>query len=522
VFIFCGQYREFTYGGNKWKIECGFLLNTKMQYKRAEGQKVNKMEKLGIMEKMREHVHFKIAYYVNPSPTSKHKAGDPNYISGSCMFRIDIRPPGGLMHHEAEKLKNSVLNANWIDYYAIGLEGDYDHKSKHMHISIVTNAMTKVAKLKHIFYPLLDKSRIDPSGKLKFDIAMKIQACPMHQSKYKTPMAQMAYVLKGAAGGKTFEQISPDDYNDGETYWTDIFQDECLDTDESREEWRRHRIRFAQSLVETEKKHKHKAPYVISEANQNDLAEKYANEHGLTWTEEDHASILATMVTDTDGHKQYIIGDSFGWKKKTRSRLNRKNKRPNYKQLLQDALQTYFDSLDDEGMTRTARDKNNLIKALKRQNEALVKERQELNDKIESMDRKIEEQSVNINKLQEGNVKANQTTRTLKTTLHDRTKELYSAIWEALPAAEKKNRPLRLKVFRDDPFIIQQNNRKYNSDAILKFQEDIIVKWRSRRENNKRSNTPATVPPTPKRQKIMPCPRKQAAAAAMKRLAKNT
>ena len=50
-----------------------------MQYKRAEGQKVNKMEKLGIMEKMREHVHFKIAYYVNPSPTSKHKAGDPNY-----------------------------------------------------------------------------------------------------------------------------------------------------------------------------------------------------------------------------------------------------------------------------------------------------------------------------------------------------------------------------------------------------------------------------------------------------------
>lgn len=67
--------------------------------------------------------------------------------------------------------------------------------------------MTKVGKLKKIFYPLLHKSRIDPSGKLKFDVAMKIQACPMHESKYKTPMAQMAYVLKGAADGKMFEHV---------------------------------------------------------------------------------------------------------------------------------------------------------------------------------------------------------------------------------------------------------------------------------------------------------------------------
>lgn len=42
------------------------------------------------------------------------------------MFRIDVRPPGGLMYHEAENLKNSVLNADWIDYHGIGLEGDYD------------------------------------------------------------------------------------------------------------------------------------------------------------------------------------------------------------------------------------------------------------------------------------------------------------------------------------------------------------------------------------------------------------
>ena len=56
--------------------------------------------------------------------------------------------------------------------------------------------MTKVGKLKKIFYPLLHKSRIDPSGKLKFDVAMKIQACPMHESKYKTPMAPLTFVTK--------------------------------------------------------------------------------------------------------------------------------------------------------------------------------------------------------------------------------------------------------------------------------------------------------------------------------------
>lgn len=75
---------------------------------------------------MREYEHFKIAYYVELDPESKHKPGDPNYVAGSCMFRIDVRPPGGLMYHEAENLKNSVLNADWIDYHGIGLEGDYD------------------------------------------------------------------------------------------------------------------------------------------------------------------------------------------------------------------------------------------------------------------------------------------------------------------------------------------------------------------------------------------------------------
>ena len=50
-----------------------------------------------------------IGQCVNPNPTSKHKDRYPNYISGSCMFRIEIRPPGGLMHHEAEKSKNSKI-----------------------------------------------------------------------------------------------------------------------------------------------------------------------------------------------------------------------------------------------------------------------------------------------------------------------------------------------------------------------------------------------------------------------------
>ena len=333
-----------------------------MNYKRVEGKKVNtmKMKKLGIMEVMREHIHFKNKFYgENVKKDSKHKCGDPMSIAGTCMFRIDVRPPEGIMIHEIEKLKKFVIDAldwnlGWIDYYAIGLEGSVENGTAHMHISIVLNTMLATAGIKKLFYPLLDPSRIDPTGNLNFDVAMKIQPCPMNQSKYKTPMAQMAYVLKGAAEGKTFENIEPSDYNDGQTYWTNLFDDECHDTAESTEQWRLHRIRFAQMLVDTDIKHKHKAPYIISSDNMNDMAIKYAIEHGLQWSEEAHASILATMVTDTDGEKQYKIGPSFGWNKKVRRSLNRKNKRPDFKNLLAAALQAQLDSDNDGALAKAA------------------------------------------------------------------------------------------------------------------------------------------------------------------------
>ena len=333
--------------------------NSKMNYKRVEGKKVNtmKMKKLGIMEVMREHIHFKNKFYgENVKKDSKHKCGDPMSIAGTCMFRIDVRPPEGIMIHEIEKLKKFVIDAlgDWIDYYAIGLEGSVENGTAHMHISIVLNTMLATAGIKKLFYPLLDPSRIDPTGNLNFDVAMKIQPCPMNQAKYKTPMAQMAYVLKGAAEGKTFENIEPSDYNDGQTYWTNLFDDECHDTAESKEQWRLHRIRFAQMLVDTDIKHKHKAPYIISSDNMNDMAIKYAIEHGLQWSEEAHASILATMVTDTDGEKQYKIGPSFGWNKKVRRSLNRKNKRPDFKNLLAAALQAQLDSDNDGALAKAA------------------------------------------------------------------------------------------------------------------------------------------------------------------------
>ena len=413
-----------------------------MEYikQKAKSNKMNKNKKLGLNERMKRYVHYD--WGVHESDSKWHKKGDLNYLK-SRMFDITIRYPTGTMEHEIEKLRNFVINSlSWVDYYSIGIEGDNDHESTHLHIRITVNEMMTVAHVKAKFADVTDDDRCVLVN--HENISFKVDSVSRNEMPNKTPMLHHAYPLKNAAYGKRVQDITPECYNNGVTTWTNLFDGERDATETEKEKWAWHREMFASLLFEAEKKNKNKAPYQINSGNAIRLAQTYANENNMEWSKETHVNVLATMCADKHGEKRYTLSSTFVGRTILEDLDNQKDNE-NYKCMVEDALNLKFalnkikmDKLRAKaaagGVTVTTRAKNATIKALQMQNKALVTEQQELNEKIKSLEEEMKKQNSDSNqkmmRLYENNKRCNTTMTRLKGELRERNEELAIAVME--------------------------------------------------------------------------------------------
>ena len=396
-------------------------------------------KKIKIYETMKEDIHYHVLRHgIN---SQKHTPGSKKGIDGSSMFMATVHPIGGLDEKEIHILVHFILNADWIMYYGIGIEvikkphlEPPDDIWKHMHISFVTNIVTNVKGIKAFFHGLIDERRMLSIPNYKKDtgtvenVSLKIDSCGSNFFDTKTPMAQCAYALKGAGVGKTRDEITEADYNNKTTRWCNLFDDEAECTDEvEQQQWRLNRITFAHLLVDEIKKKKNNAPLLICKEYHIKAAEKYAKENDMEWTDDfedgTHANVLATMVTST-GETRYKLAPLF-LNTAIQVYLNTKINKENYKTILEETLVAHFKGVKLKaeralakaaagGASTTTREKTKLINALKLQNQELVSERQELNEKIHRLETRIINMDRCYNDLQAGNVKAHQTIENLR------------------------------------------------------------------------------------------------------------
>jgi hypothetical protein len=319
-----------------------------MEYIKDKG-KGTEMKNLKIHETMTEGIHYKFSRH-GPDVVS-HTPGSYKGIEGSSMFTATFRPVGGLMEHESSKIVNFILNAPWIRYYGMGLElVNNERQSQHLTVhftttDMVTGKVSAVDGMKKKFFGLLENQRImsiqNKDGKLCGTI--EIKSCSKNHMPTKTAMTHCVYPLKDAVKGKRREDLTEADYNNKVTHWTNLFDGERKCTDENKKhQWRMNRIAFHHLLVEEERKKKHKAPHLIHPRTHNKQAQAYAIGNGLPeWTPESHAHILATMVTDKLGEKNYILAPGF-LKKSVQKALYDQNYREDYKELVEQTLRHHF------------------------------------------------------------------------------------------------------------------------------------------------------------------------------------
>lgn len=307
------------------------------------------MKFLKIDETMTEGIHYKFSRH-GPDVVS-HTPGSYKGIEGSSMFVATFRPVGGLMEYESSKLVHFILNAPWIRYYGMGLELVNNERQSH-HLTVhftttdmVTGRVSAVGGMKKRFFGLLEDQRFmsiqNEDGKLCGTI--EIKSCSKNHMPTKTAMTHCVYPLQDSVKGKRRDELTEADYNNKITHWTNLFdgEKECTDENE-KNQWRMNRVAFHHLLVEEERKKKHKAPHLIHPRTHNEEAKAYAIANGLPeWTPESHAHILATMVTDQLGEKNYILAPGF-LKKSVQKALYDQNYREDYKQLVEQTLRHHF------------------------------------------------------------------------------------------------------------------------------------------------------------------------------------
>jgi hypothetical protein len=327
--------------------------------KKVKGKVKPMNPKIKIHETMKKDIHYEIK--THSEDVESHIPGSKKGLLSS-MFMLTISPTGGLLKEEIDILVEFILSANWIMYYAIGIEvitrPEPEDDWKHMHISLVTNIKTDVRGIKDLFYGLINEEERmvsipnDKNDKgIVENVSFKIDSCRSKYFDTKTPMAQCAYTLKSAAAGQIRDSIAENDYNNRLTCWTNLFDDEKECTDECElQQWRLNRITFAHLLIEEEKKKKNKAPFLIATKYAIGMAQSYAILNGMEWTEDTHIDIIATMVTDKGREKTYELAPNF-LVNCIKIDLHKKKNSSNYKEFLVDALKLN-DQLNDAKLAK--------------------------------------------------------------------------------------------------------------------------------------------------------------------------
>jgi hypothetical protein len=346
-----------------------------------------RIPKLRINEKMIEGFHYEIY----KSPTD-----GVGSIKGCVMMSVDFAPPGGLTDEEIKAIKDYVVNDSTNDYYAIGLEttdlvDDNGDKARHMHIRLVKSEQTVVAKQKLVFHPFLAKGRCvwKDDNKNKTCISLNIEMCKEKYRNTNTPAKQMAYAMKESMG----------EYNNGETHWCNL-----LDGFDGSAQWIRDKKIFDATVKKAKKKKEKRGEYRISNEAQVPMAKEYAQVNGLQWSMDNHLEILATMLTDTSGSKEYTLGNDYGLKAKVRQLLPKFKGQDNYKEMYLKALQQHAASIANAlGVNILTKKEKNLTL----ENEKLMKKNAKLTKiceghvvTIEKLKRQIKETQVSGRKRQ--------------------------------------------------------------------------------------------------------------------------
>jgi len=498
-----------------------------MDYKSKKVKGIVMNKKINIHETMKEDIHYKILRH--SENVESHVPDSKKGIGGSSMFMVTVHPIGGLDEKEIDILIHFILNADWIMYYGIGIEVIKKAAEppndiwKHMHISFVTNMMTNVKGIKAFFHGLIKENRMvsipnhtKDTGTVE-NISLKIESCGSKFFDTKTPISQCAYALKGAAAGvgKTRDEITEADYNNKTTRWTNLFDDEKECTDEvEQQQWRINRIAFAHSLVKESKKQKNNAPLLIHKKYHIEAAQKYAKDNDMEWTDDiadgTHVHVLATMVTAT-GETRYELAPGF-LNSAIQDDLNCKKKKENYKTILEETLVAHFKGVKAKaeralakaaagGATKTTREQNKLIDALKLKNQAMVSGQEELNETIDGLKEEMKKQDATISKLQAGNVKASQSITTLKTTLDERDFELFRAIREGKDYVVV-GQFRRVRTYQDDPWEIQLSNKKDNERLKREHRDENIEHWRSKNLLKRKATKTTEAPPAKQQKKV--------------------
>jgi hypothetical protein len=294
-----------------------------------------RIPKLRINEKMIQGIHWEIY---------KSKTGGTGSMKGCVMMSIDFAPSGGLVDEEIRAIKDYVVQDATNDYYAIGLEtnglvnkgtGDL---ARHMHIRLVKSEPTTVAKQKLVFHPFLAEGRcvwVDKKGKKTDDktkkcISLNIDVCEKKYRPTQTPIKQMAYAMKESMG----------EYNNGITHWSNLLEDY-----DGSAQWVEDKSILDATVNKSKKKKEQRRECRISRDAQNPMAKKYARLNGLEWSMDNHLEILATMLTDVTGSKEYTLNNDYGLKPKMREVLGRYCGEDNYKEMYLKALQQHAASL---------------------------------------------------------------------------------------------------------------------------------------------------------------------------------
>ena len=324
--------------------------------------------KLGINETMSEDVHFEIY---------KTATNGTNSMKGCVMMAIDFSPSDGLDDGEIEAIKSHVINDPTNDYYAIGLETtkrvrDDGLPWRHMHIRLVKKEPTTTAKQKKVFHPFLDKGRCvwKDGDKSKTCISLKIAPCEKKYRPTHTPVKQMAYALKESGG----------EYNNGVTHWSNL-----LDGNDGSDAWKKDIKIFDAEVAQQLQKKEKRGERTITLGTQNSMAQRYALENDLQWSEENHIEILATMLADTVGSKEYTLASDYGLKPGVRRILGKKKGLDGYKEmyvqfLLAQSAKDARDAAKDASKTRANAALEKLQRKYNDSNAALEKLQRKYND----------------------------------------------------------------------------------------------------------------------------------------------
>jgi hypothetical protein len=192
--------------------------------------------------------------------------------------------------------------------------------------------------------------------------------------------------------------------------------------------------------------------------------------------------------------------------------LNCKKKKENYKTILEETLVAHFKGVKAKaeralakaaagGATKTTREQNKLIDALKLKNQAMVSGQEELNETIDGLKEEMKKQDATISKLQAGNVKASQSITTLKTTLDERDFELFRAIREGKDYVVV-GQFRRVRTYQDDPWEIQLSNKKDNERLKREHRDENIEHWRSKNLLKRKATKTTEAPPAKQQKKV--------------------